>query len=171
MASRRKKRGPPSPPAGDLWDRLYPTLDLHGATGDEAVRRAERWLREQQGGDEPRVRIITGWGRHSIGPPVLRTEIDALLSRLRGSLVERFELEPGGGAFRIDLRRRASRLGRPQPVSRSSAAPHRPSPSAETAELRRAAEEALWELGITPTPELLRAEIERLRDARNAKDD
>ena len=112
----------------------------------ERVREGERW-----------VRLITGRGVHSRGRPVLREEIDDLLRGLAGSLVRRVEVESGGGAFRVELKS-------PEipPAPRHSAL------LAASPELRRLAEEALAELGVTPTPELLAAEIRRLREERRA---
>lgn len=167
---RRKRRHPPSPPPPAAfpaaWDALYPTLDLHGETAEGARRRAEGWLRARQEEGKRTVRVITGRGRHSPGPAVLRGEIEDLLTMLRGSVVAAFALEPGGGAFRIELRRAA-------PGKAGAARTARP-PSSATAlrdldpELRQRAEEALVELGITPTPELLRAQVRRIRDEESA---
>jgi hypothetical protein len=156
--SRRRRRsasgGPPIP-----WDSLYPTLDLHGDTAEEAVRRTRHWLGEQQFRGLRTVRVITGKGNRSAGLPVLRGEIDRLLHTLRGTLVASYAPESGGGVFRVELRKAAGR--RPGSVS------PRPPPSASTppgdAELLRRAEEALWELGVQPTPELIRAEVRRLQ--------
>lgn len=105
------------------------------------------------------VRVVTGRGKHSIAGPVLRGEIEELLRRMRGSLVRRVEEESGGGAFRVLLRLRD---GAVQP--RRPAAPA-PPPS----ELRRLAEEALAELGVAPTPEMIAAEIDRLRAEQKAE--
>jgi hypothetical protein len=132
---------------------VYPTLDLHGETAESARRRAESWLQAERSGDERLVRLVTGRGRHSVGPPVLPAEIEDLLRSLRGSVVEDFEVERGGGAFRVELRRpdlqRAPRRG--------------PAPPAGN-ELRRRAEERLAELGISPHPSLIEAEMRRLRE-------
>jgi hypothetical protein len=156
--SRRKRK--PSISARVPWDTLYPTLDLHGDTAEEARRRTERWLAEQQSLGVRIVRIVTGKGLHSVGPPVLRGEIEALLRSLRPSRVARFEAEPGGGVLRIELRRSAAPQQptgpRPQP---------KPDPPSADAELHRRAEEALWDLGVQPTPELIAAEIRRLKQA------
>jgi hypothetical protein len=105
------------------------------------------------------VVLVTGRGNRSASGPVLRGEMEHLLARLTGDAVVRWEPEAGGGALKVQL------------------APHRPAPSGladrRTAQrlagtdprLRARAEEALWELGITPTPALVDAEIRRLRDA------
>lgn len=148
---RPTRRGEPLP-----WDAVHPTLDLHGATAEAARAEAQRWLRAQQGAGERVVRLITGRGVHSRGPPVLPGEIQDLLASLSGSVVEHFAPERGGGAFRVELRKR------------KTPSPRRP-PEAEPADdpdLRRQAEESLHELGVEPTPALLRAEMRRLRKER-----
>jgi hypothetical protein len=149
MPRRRRPRPPP-----DLG-ALYPTLDLHGETADSARRKAEAWLRRQREAGERHVRLITGRGNRSVGPPVLRAEVETLLRELAGELVARSAVETGGGALRVELRP-------PSPLpARPAAPPVRADPA-----LRRAAEEALAELGVHPTPELVEAELRRMRDAR-----
>jgi hypothetical protein len=151
---RRRKRSDP-PPSLAAGDPAVPTLDLHGHTGDEALRRGESWLREQQLAGVRRVRLVTGRGLRSVGPPVLRGEIEGLLQRLGSGPVERFETEAAGGAFLVHLRAPPS-AAKPPPV-----------PSVRgigrlLPELRGRAETALEELGVKPTPELIDAEIRRL---------
>src|SRR5688500_12721794 len=97
----RKRRRPPPP--GPPLESVYPTLDLHGDTADAARARAERWLRAEQAAGERTVRLITGRGLHSVGPPVLPTEIEHLLTGLKGSLVASFQTESGGGVYRVEL--------------------------------------------------------------------
>lgn len=155
MAHRRRPnpdRRRPRPDRG----ALYHTLDLHGETAASARRRTEAWLRSQRDAGERCVRLITGRGRRSVGPPVLGSEVKRLLRDLTGELVDRVEEESGGGALRVLLR------------SPSSVAPGRPARglTAASPELRREAEEALAELGVDPTPELLEAEIRRIRARR-----
>ena len=160
--ARRKRRAPGTPSLQrETWGEVHPTLDLHGHTADQALRRAEAWLRDRQREGVRTVRLVTGRGTRSAGPPVLRGEVGALLEALRGSLVSYFTLDSGGGAFRVEL----ERATRPRPLRRtSSAVLRRTAP-----DLRRRAEEALWELGVDPTPELLEAEIRRiLREAGEA---
>lgn len=160
--ARRKRRTPGTPSIPrETWGEVHPTLDLHGHTADQALRRAEAWLRDRQRDGVRTVRLVTGRGTRSAGPPVLRGEVGAMLEALRGSLVSYFTLDSGGGAFRVELERAI----RPRPVRRtSSAVLRRTAP-----DLRRRAEEALWELGVDPTPELLEAEIRRiLREAGEA---
>jgi DNA-nicking Smr family endonuclease len=131
---------------------LYPTLDLHGETAESARRIAAEWLRRQRASGERLVRLITGRGKHSVGPPVLREEIERLLSELRGELVGRVEAESGGGALRVELR-----SPKDVPVQRA------PRPTVASPELLREAREALADLGVAETPELLEAEVRRLR--------
>jgi hypothetical protein len=155
LARRRRRRPPETPAPFGAWDELHPTLDLHGETAESARRRAEPWLRSRQAEGVRTVRLITGRGLHSVGPPVLRGEIEEMLGALRGTLVSRFSLEHGRGAFRVELVRAGSRRA-PDP------APPRPAPRRHDPELRHRAEEALWELGVDPTPSLIEAEVRRI---------
>jgi hypothetical protein len=159
----RKRRRPTdgSSRGRSVEDVLYPSLDLHGYTSAQARAVAGRWLLEQQVAGERVVRLITGRGLHSVGPPVLPMEIEDLLRSMKGSVVAAFGREPGGGAFRVELRAEGRRAG----VTRSPVV--RPPPVEP--ELRRQAEEALAELGIQATPELLEIEIQRLRRERNSR--
>lgn len=141
----------PRTPAGH-FGRIFPTLDLHGETADEARRRTERWLRSQAADGMRTVVVVTGRGRHSPGPPVLPGEVRDLLQALGGTVVESWEPEQGGGAFRVELRiPRRSR-------KRSVELPNMP----EDPELRHRAEQSLADLGVEPTPVLLAAEMRRL---------
>ena len=152
------KRRPPREP-GEPRGSVHPLLDLHGLSADEARLRAEGWLRARAADGERTVVVVTGRGNRSRGLPVLRPEIEHLLDGLRGVTVDSWDPTDGGGGFRVHLR--------PPPAPRTASA------AAETAklarqhppELRRRAEESLAELGITPTPALLRAEIRRIQAA------
>ena len=154
MARRRRRfpRASTSPPSP-----TYPTLDLHGETAETARRLTEHWLRQQRAEGIDLVRVVTGRGLHSVGGPVLPGEIRALLEELRGSVVADFFIERGEGSLQVTLR--------PSPSakrSRRDAVRTTSSPDPVPAEVRRAAEEALSELGVRPTPALLEAEIRRL---------
>ncbi|MFL5382838.1 MAG: Smr/MutS family protein [Longimicrobiaceae bacterium] len=149
MARRRRPRG--EPPGS-----VHPLLDLHGLTADEARRRAEGWLRARAAAGERTVVVVTGRGTHSRGLPVLRPEIEHLLHDLQGTAVHGWETTPDGGGFRVTLR--------PPPALSTPAAAEAASLRRHPPELRRRAEESLAELGITPTPALLNAEIRRLLD-------
>jgi Smr domain len=153
---RRRKR---SHEASTSRGSIYPTLDLHGRTADEAEWEAEGWLRDRRGDGESMVRLVTGRGLHSVGPPILPATIEELLRRLGGSVVEGFEREPGGGAYRVRLTRGGVRpASLPRPVN--SAAPP---------DVLREAAEALAELGVAPTPALLEAEIRRIIKKRSGE--
>jgi hypothetical protein len=153
----RRRPQPPREPRGTV----HPVLDLHGLTGEEAARRTERWLRDRQAEGARTVVVITGRGLRSRGLPVLRAEVEHLLAGLRGSLVAGWEAGDLGGSLRVELRRPPEQPPRPRdPLPRLL----RETP----AELRLRAEEALWELGVEPTPTLLEAEIRRLRRAGEA---
>ncbi|HEU4558761.1 MAG TPA: Smr/MutS family protein [Longimicrobium sp.] len=134
---------------------MHPLLDLHGLTGGEARVRAELWLRDRAAAGHRTVVIVTGRGNRSQGLPVLRGEVEDVLARLQPGIVTHWEHTDGGGGFRVKLR--------PPPGS-IPRAPAGADPVLQGAspELRRRAEEALHDLGIAPTPELLRAEIRRL---------
>jgi hypothetical protein len=156
--SRRGRRPPGASPLP--WDRVYPTLDLHGHTAEEATRRADLWLREEQRGGIRTVRIVTGKGNRSRGLPVLPGEIEALLQSLQGSVVASWARQPGGGAYEV-------KLLRPRAPQGGEAARPRPGTAMvlfDDPDLYRRAEEALWELGVQPTPELVRAEMRRQRE-------
>lgn len=157
MCAKRRRRRREKRPAGERPPPLdaYPTLDLHGETAGSAVRRAEQWLRERQLERVSRVRIVTGRGLHSAGPPVLPGAVTDLLRALKGRVVAASEREPGGGSFLVEILRES------RPASRARAAEGSAVPRHD-GELRRRAEESLSELGIAPTPELLAAEMRRL---------
>ncbi|HET7232780.1 MAG TPA: Smr/MutS family protein [Longimicrobium sp.] len=154
MVARRRRPRDASEPRGTV----HPLLDLHGLTGGEARVRAELWLRDQAIAGERTVVVVTGRGNRSQGLPVLRGEVEDVLARLQGDIVTGWGHTDGGGGFRIGLRPPPPSIHRPTRAPSTAGALLRDTPP----ELRRRAEEALHELGISPTPELLRAEIRRL---------
>jgi len=150
--SRKRRRSPANPPPlFSLEDALYPTLDLHGLTAEEATREARLWLLDRRAEGETTVRLVTGKGLHSVGPPILPSAIGGLLQSLKGVTIRQFEREPGGGAYRVVLTRGSS-------SPRTSPAPA----GRYDPEILRQAREALEELGISPTPALLEAEVRRI---------
>jgi hypothetical protein len=161
-----RKRKPPPADQGvsrEAWGKVHPVLDLHGLTGDEARRRTEQWLLDRQAERVRTVIVVTGRGLHSQGIPVIRNEVEHLLQLLKGTLVARWETAGFGGSFQVELRRPPDTAPRPAPVP----------PLLREADLplRRRAEEALWELGIDPTPALLEAEIRRILREEASDDD
>ena len=151
------RKRPRKDPSGASWGSLHPLLDLHGLTGDDARLRAASWLRARRAERVRTVVVITGRGNRSAGPPVLPGEMEHLLHGLVGDVVESFARLPGGGGFQVELTR-------PEPPRALTVAEARAAKRVRTSEpeLRRRAEEALWELGIAPTPALLDAQIQRL---------
>ena len=116
-----------------------------------------RWLEEIQAAGEPVCRVITGRGLHSIGLAVLPASVGILLDELKGGIVQGYEREPGGGAYRIRLRRaNATRRTERATVSRSLA----------PTEIIREAEQALADLGVEPRPSLVEAEVRRILSER-----
>jgi DNA-nicking Smr family endonuclease len=79
---------------------------LHALTGAEAAVQLESylmgWRRRRPGAV---VRVITGKGRRSIGGPVLKPLVRALLVGRLAPLVEEQVSEASGGAFLVRLRR------------------------------------------------------------------
>ncbi|MDQ3557207.1 MAG: Smr/MutS family protein, partial [Gemmatimonadota bacterium] len=69
-----RRRSPGDPPAAPERPAI-PTLDLHGETAEAALRRTRAWLESQRGPGSRSVRVVTGRGAHSAGPPVLRGEV------------------------------------------------------------------------------------------------
>lgn len=159
--TRRRRTPPRRDTQRSAWDELYPTLDLHGDTAAEAAARVDRWLRERQVDGNATVRVITGRGLHSQGRPVLRDRIVELLGTLRGTVVGRFSVEHGGGVIRIELR--PPRPGVAAPGRHRGTPPDLESLKGLDPDLRRRAEDTLRELGVEPTPVLVRAEVKRLQ--------
>jgi Smr domain len=161
----RKRKPPPGEGVSrQAWGLVHPVLDLHGMTGDEAGRRAEQWLRDRQAEGVRTVVLVTGRGLHSPGIPVVRNEVEHLLTVLKGTLVVRWESGDLGGSFRVELRRppiEPPRAGTREPRLVREAPP----------DVRLRAAEALAELGIASTPALLEAEIRRILREEGALDE
>lgn len=79
-------------------------LDLHGARADAAERRARdflvTWSRREPGAV---VRIVTGRGNRSPGPPVLRGRVADVIADSPDVVAEHV-LEPSGGSFLVKVR-------------------------------------------------------------------
>lgn len=79
-------------------------LDLHGFGGEEAVEAVRRFLETwQRRGSGLIVHVITGRGRGSAGPPVLKRKVAALLKQMP-NVVADWAPDDSGGGFRIRLR-------------------------------------------------------------------
>jgi hypothetical protein len=132
----------------------------------EAVRRAERWLREHQVKGSAEVLVITGRGSHSPGGiGVIRQEVERLLFALRRRGVVAGHEEHNPGAFVVRLAPIRAMVDaiprRKDPVARASApALHGLSPQA-MALLRQLAELSLDTLGVTPDEPAVEDEVHR----------
>jgi DNA-nicking Smr family endonuclease len=106
MAKRRKIPVVEPDPIRTLHGSLpEATLDLHGLLGREARERVEAFLKHWAD-QKPGVilRIITGKGNNSDGPPVLRGLVrDLLLGRL-APMINDYVLEMNGGSYLVQLR-------------------------------------------------------------------
>ncbi|MBK5187054.1 MAG: Smr/MutS family protein [Gemmatimonadaceae bacterium] len=144
------------------------TLNLrtHHPSREQALRRAENWLRERQMSRAAEALVITGRGNNSPdGVSVVREAIVQLFASLRrrGVLAEVIEHTPG--SFVVTFAKLSAVRDAPQ----RSRNPHEPPPSdpaslaalePETrALLRRLAQRAIEELGVAPTPGFVEQEM------------
>lgn len=152
-----------------VWDELRfgpeRTLNLREnlPTTADAVRRAERWLREKQVQDAGEVLLITGRGAHSIdGIAAIRQAIAKLLGVLRRKGVVMTFQEHNPGAYAVQLAPIRTLL-----ESSAATAITRPALSVagldrQTNELlRELAERSLDALGVTATAARVEDEMHR----------
>ena len=66
------------------------TVDLHGLTKDEALRKVETVVKEMRVRRIKKLRIITGKGKHSSEDPVIPQAVDTLLISLKRASFIRF---------------------------------------------------------------------------------
>ncbi len=82
-----KRGGAARPPTLQEQLATYPPpqeeLDLHGCTGDEAARKSRAFINGSLALRFKTVRIITGKGLHSTGPPGLPLVVDGCLEELK----------------------------------------------------------------------------------------
>jgi DNA-nicking Smr family endonuclease len=79
--------------------------DLHGLDARGAEVRLESFLsRVAQSKPGAVVRVITGRGNRSEGGAVLKPRVRDLLDGRLARYVERYTLEPGGGAYLVQVR-------------------------------------------------------------------
>lgn len=125
---------------GQLWQAFDEarfgggrTLNLRASlpTADEATRRAERWLREQQVAAKGEVLVVTGRGNQSEGGvSAVREAVIRLLHSLRRRGVVSDHVEHTAGSFVVTLapmqalidapRRRREKTHRPKPAAPES---------------------------------------------------
>lgn len=81
-------------------------LDLHGLYADEAEHRLEMFLQRVAASDPGTVvRVITGRGTRSAGPPVLQGVVRDALTGWLAHRVEEWAVDVGGGAYLVRVRR------------------------------------------------------------------
>jgi len=102
---RRRMKGPRFNASDPLLDApVAERLDLHGFGAEEAVQAARSFLENwQRRGSGLVVHVITGKGKGSAGPPVLKRKMAALLKQLPAVVADWAPDESGGG-FMIRLR-------------------------------------------------------------------
>ena len=81
-------------------------LDLHGFTGDEAERRLEFFL-DRLASTSPGevVRVITGRGARSEGPPVLQRLVRDALTGWLEHRVQEWAVDVGSGAYLVRVKK------------------------------------------------------------------
>ncbi len=106
-----KKRGGepperPSPPRTLHTEHVVEELDLHGLGADAAERRLEMFLaRVAVTARGEVVRVITGRGARSAGPPVLQGLVRDALTGSLAHHVEEWAVDVGGGAYLVRVKR------------------------------------------------------------------
>jgi hypothetical protein len=144
------------------------TLNLrtHHPSREQAVRRAENWLREQQMSRAGEALVITGRGNNSPdGVSVVRAAVVQLFASLRRRGVIRDVIEHTPGSFVVTF----AKLNAVRDAPQRSRNPHELSPKdpaqlaalqPETrALLRRLAQRAIEDLGVEPAPDFVEQEM------------
>jgi hypothetical protein len=133
---------------------------------DDAVRRAEAWIRQKQVEAAGEVLVITGRGRNSsTGISPVREAVARLITSLRRrNVVERYE-EHTPGSFSIQLASISAMVDAPRRQrDKKKQLPEAPVPELSKSNqrlLRDLAERSLENLGIKDTHAFLEAEMKR----------
>ena len=145
------------------------TLNLRESlpTPDQATKRAETWLRQQQVEKADEVLVITGRGNNSeVGFSVVREAVIRLLHALKRKGVVTSHEEHTAGSFVVKLAPVSALWESPKRnAGRGVAAPPRTPPSLDELDdetrtmLRNLAERALEGLGIKDTAEFMPGEM------------
>jgi len=86
-------------------ERVVEELDLHGLTADAAERRLEMFLdRVAVSARGEVVRVITGRGARSPGPPVLQGLVREAVTGRLAHRVEEWAVDVGGGAYLLRMK-------------------------------------------------------------------
>jgi hypothetical protein len=144
------------------------TLNLrtHHPSREQAVKRAENWLRERQMSRASEALVITGRGNNSPdGVSVVREAIAQLLASLRRRGVLRDVVEHTPGSFAVTFAKLNAVRDAPQRARNPHEAPPRDpaqlaalEPATRTL-LRQLAKRAIEELGVAPTASFIEQEM------------
>ena len=144
------------------------TLNLrtHHPSREQAVRRAENWLRERQMSRVTEALVITGRGNNSPdGISVVREAIVQLLASLRRRGVVNDVIEHTPGSFVVTFAKLNAVRDAPQRARNPHDAPLRDPAGLAALEpetrvlLRRLAKRSIEELGVEPTPAFVEQEM------------
>jgi hypothetical protein len=144
------------------------TLNLrtHHPSREQAVRRAENWLRERQMSRAEEALVITGRGKNSPdGVSVVREAIVQLFASLRRRGVINEVIEHTPGSFVVTFARLNAIRDAPQRARNPHEAPTRDPAGLAALEpetralLRLLAKRAIEELGVEPKPSFVEQEM------------
>ena len=166
------RRSPKAPSLHQAFDEMRfgadRTLNLrtHHPSREQAVRRAENWLRERQMSRAGEALVITGRGNNSPdGVSVVRAAIVQLLASLRRRGVISDVREHTPGSFVVTFAKLNAVRDAPQRARNPhESSPHDPAqlaalePETRTL-LRLLAKRAIEELGVKPTPDFVEQEM------------
>ncbi len=100
----RRPERPPTPRTLHS-ERVVEELDLHGMTADAAERRLEMFLdRVAVTAPGGVVRVITGRGARSPGPPVLQGLVREAITGRLAHRAEDWAVDVGGGAYLVRVK-------------------------------------------------------------------
>jgi hypothetical protein len=166
------KKAPRVPALHQAFDEIRfgadRTLNLrtHHPSREQAVARAENWLRERQMGRAKEALVITGRGNKSPdGVSVVREAIVHLLASLRRRGVLHDVIEHTPGSFVVTFAKLNAVRDAPQRARNPHEAPPRDPAGlaalepATRAMLRRLAKRSIEELGVDPTPGFVEQEM------------
>ncbi len=103
--NRKNAAARPSIPRTLHTERVVEELDLHGLTADAAERRLEMFLdRVAVTAPGQVVRVITGRGVGSPGPPVLQGLVRDAVTGWLAHRVEDWAVDVGGGAYLLRVK-------------------------------------------------------------------
>jgi hypothetical protein len=163
---------PRVPPLRQAFDELRfgaeRTLNLrtHHPSREQAVRRAENWLRERQMSRATEALVITGRGNQSPdGVSVVREAMVQLFASLRRRGVVQSVTEHTPGSFVVTFAPLSAVRDAPQRARNPHEPPHRDPAALAALEpetralLRRLAQRSIEDLGVRATPSFVEQEM------------